>query len=171
MTLIARPIPENQIAEIVEGFSAVKRGYRLAVLGRLDPEKDEYHRKIMALASTEVTFTGPIYKADIVKTLRFHGKAYLHGHTVGGTNPSLVEAMAAANPIIAHDNKYNRWVAGNGAVYFTSSEQIAERISQLLSDESLCTSLKENSLSRFRDEFTWKRVAAQYEALLLQYAI
>jgi len=79
--------------------------------------------------------------------------------------------MAAANPIIAHDNKYNRWVAGNGAVYFTSSEQLADRISQLLSDESLCTSLKENSLSRFRDEFTWKRVAAQYEALLLQYAI
>jgi glycosyltransferase involved in cell wall biosynthesis len=171
MTLIARPIPENSLAEIIEGFSAVKRGYRLVVLGRLDPEKDEYHRKIMALASTEVTFPGPIYNSDTVKTLRFHGKAYLHGHTVGGTNPSLVEAMAAANPIIAHDNKYNRWVAGNGAVYFTTSEQMADRISQLLSDDSLCRSLKENALRRFRDEFTWERVAAQYEALLLQYAI
>jgi glycosyltransferase involved in cell wall biosynthesis len=170
MTLIARPIPENSIAEIVEGFSAVERGYRLVVLGRLEPEKDEYHRRIMARASTEVTFTGPLYKPDIVKTLRFHGKAYLHGHTVGGTNPSLVEAMAAANPIIAHDNKYNRWVAGDGAVYFTGSEQLADRISQLLSDESLCRSLKENALRRFREEFTWKRVAAQYETLLLQYA-
>jgi glycosyltransferase involved in cell wall biosynthesis len=170
MTLIARPLPENNIAEIVEGFSAVERGYKLAVLGKLDPEKDEYHKRVMALASKEVIFTGPIYDSDIVKTLRFHGKAYLHGHTVGGTNPSLVEAMAAANPIIAHDNKYNRWVAGNGAVYFTTTEQLADRVSQLVSDESLCRSLSENSLSRFLDEFTWKRVAAQYEALLLGHA-
>jgi glycosyltransferase involved in cell wall biosynthesis len=78
--------------------------------------------------------------------------------------------MAAANPIVAHDNKYNRWVAGDGAVYFTSSEQLADRISQLLSDDSLCRNLKENALRRFREEFTWKRVAAQYEALLLEYA-
>ena len=87
---------------------------------------------------------GPnLQSTGVVKALRFHGKAYLHGHTVGGTNPSLVEAMAAANPIIAHDNKYNRWVAGNGAVYFTDSEQLADRISELLSDESLCRSLRE----------------------------
>jgi glycosyltransferase involved in cell wall biosynthesis len=170
MTLIARPLPENSIAEIVEGFSAKERGYRLVVLGKLDPENDDYHRRVMALASSEVTFTGPIYNSDIVKSLRFHGKAYLHGHTVGGTNPSLVEAMAAANPIVAHDNKYNRWVAGEGAVYFKSSEQLAERVSELVSDESLCRSLKENALNRFRDEFTWTRVASQYEDLLLKYA-
>jgi glycosyltransferase involved in cell wall biosynthesis len=170
MTLIARPLPENNIAEIVEGFSAVERGHKLVVLGKLNPEKDEYHKRVMALASNEVIFPGPIYDSDTVKTLRFHGKAYLHGHTVGGTNPSLVEAMAAANPIIAHDNKYNRWVAGNGAVYFTTSEQLADRISQLLSDEALCRSLSENALRRFLDEFTWERVAAQYEALLLEHA-
>jgi glycosyltransferase involved in cell wall biosynthesis len=170
MTLIARPLPENNIAEIVEGFSAEERGCKLAVLGKFNPEKDEYHKRVMALASNEVIFTGPIYDSGTVKTLRFHGKAYLHGHTVGGTNPSLVEAMAAANPIIAHDNKYNRWVAGDGAVYFTSSEQLADRISQLLSDETLCRSLSGNALRRFLDEFTWERVAAQYEALLLEHA-
>jgi glycosyltransferase involved in cell wall biosynthesis len=170
MTLIARPLPENNIAEIVEGFSAKERGYKLVVLGKLNPETDEYHKKVMALASNEVIFPGPIYNSDIVKALRFHGKAYLHGHTVGGTNPSLVEAMAAANPVIAHDNKYNRWVAGNGALYFTSREQLADRISQLLADESLCRSLSENALRRFLDEFTWERVAAQYEALLLEHA-
>jgi glycosyltransferase involved in cell wall biosynthesis len=170
MTLIARPLPENNIAEIVEGFSAVERGYKLVVLGKLNPEKDEYHKRVMALASNEVIFPGPIYDSDTVKALRFHGKAYLHGHTVGGTNPSLVEAMAAANPIIAHDNKYNRWVAGSGAVYFTTREQLADRISELLSNEALCSSLSENALSRFLDEFTWERVAAQYEALLLEHA-
>ena len=46
-----------------------------------------------------------------MQALRFHSLGYVHGHTVGGTNPSLVEALGAGNPVIAHDNPYNRWVA------------------------------------------------------------
>ena len=70
-------------------------------------------------ASDEVVFPGAIYDPEVVQALRFHSLAYVHGHTVGGTNPSLVEAMAAGNPVIAHDNVYNRWVAGPAQRYFT----------------------------------------------------
>ena len=60
---------------------------------------------------------GAIYDQATVKALRYHARAYLHGHTVGGTNPSLVEALAAGNMVIAHDNPYNRWTAGAAAIF------------------------------------------------------
>ena len=63
-------------------------------------------------------FTGAIYDKSIVQALRFHSAAYIHGHQVGGTNPSLVEALGAGNAIIAHDNRFNRWVAGEVAFIF-----------------------------------------------------
>ena len=84
------------------------------------PRPIPYHRAgASAAASDEVGFLGAIYDPERVQALRFHSCGYLHGHTVGGTNPSLVEAMAAGNPVIAHDNAYNRWVAQDAALYFT----------------------------------------------------
>jgi glycosyltransferase involved in cell wall biosynthesis len=166
LTLIARPIPENSILELVQAFSARHRDHRLVILGKFQPEDDEYHRKVMDIASGEVYFAGPIYDKDTVQALRFHSKAYLHGHTVGGTNPSLIEAMAAGNPVIAHDNKYNRWVADDGALYFDTIEAADNEISLLLSDVALRERLKAAALRRFNEEFTWEHVAGQYEQLL-----
>ena len=56
---------------------------------------------------------------------------YLHGHTVGGTNPSLVESLGTGTAIIAHDNRYNRWVAGDGARYFHAADDLATLIGTL----------------------------------------
>ena len=166
LTLIARPIPENSIVELVRAFSARRRNHKLVVLGKYIPKEDEYHRTVMSYASDEVIFAGPIYNKEAVQALRFHCKAYLHGHTVGGTNPSLIEAMAAANPVIAHANEYNRWVAGGSALYFDTIESADDQISCLLSDEQVYQRLKAAALSRFYEEFTWEHVAGQYEELL-----
>jgi glycosyltransferase involved in cell wall biosynthesis len=169
LTLIARPIPENSIVELVRGFSRRPRGVRLAVLGDFRPESDPYHRLVMDAASDEVLFLGPIYDPDQVKALRFHSAAYLHGHTVGGTNPSLVEAMAAGNPVIAHDNAYNRWVAQDGAVYFTTEDDVADRLDQILATPDRLEQMAQASRRRHRSEFTWEHVAGQYEQLLLRF--
>jgi glycosyltransferase involved in cell wall biosynthesis len=168
LTLICRPIPENSIAELVEGFSRIRRGVKLAVLGDYD-RADEYHRRVLDAASDEVVFLGAEYDNVVVQALRLHSIAYLHGHTVGGTNPSLVEAMAAGNAVIAHDNPYNRWVAQGGALYFADADEADERITELLSDSNFRESLATASRSRHADEFTWERVAGQYEILLSQY--
>lgn len=167
LTLVARPIPENSILEIVQGFAARSRGVRLAVLGSYQPE-DPYHQAVLEAASPEVAFLGAVYEPHVVQALRFHGLGYLHGHTVGGTNPSLVEAMAAGNPVIAHDNKYNRWVADDAALYFRSAAEVDEAVARLTADELLRKRLGENALARHRAEFTWDRVAGQYEDLLLK---
>lgn len=167
-TLIARPIPENTILEIVRGFSASPRGYRLALLGDYSDD-DDYHRAVRAAASDEVLFPGAIYEPQRVQALRFHGAGYFHGHTVGGTNPSLVEALAARNPVIAHDNAYNRWVAGDAALYFTDAASFEQRLAELISRPERADAMRGAAKRRFEEEFTWERVAGQYEQLLLKF--
>ena len=169
LTLVARPIPENSILEIVRGYSARPRGKQLVLLGDYDPANDPYHAAVRAAASAEVVFAGAIYDKAVVQALRFHGLAYVHGHTVGGTNPSLVEAMAASNPVIAHDNAYNRWVAQDAALYFDSPETFSVRLDELLGSPGLRARLAHASAARFAREFTWDHVAGQYEQLLLRF--
>lgn len=165
LNLIARPISENSILELVQGFSARPRGVRLAVLGTYQDD-DDYHVAIRAAASDEVVFPGAVYDPAIVQALRFHSIGYLHGHTVGGTNPSLVEALGAGNPVIAHDNKYNRWVAGDAATYFRTTEDADAAITALLEEPGLRERQEVAARRRHAEEFTWERVAGQYEQLL-----
>lgn len=167
LTLIARPIPENSILELIAGFSRRPRGYKLVVLGNYNPS-DAYHARVLKAASDEVVFPGAIYDKDTVKALRFHGVGYLHGHTVGGTNPSLVEALAAGNPVLAHDNAYNRWVAGEAALTFTDEASVDAQLGKLLADDALRARMKRAALKRFNEEFTWQHVAGQYEQLMLK---
>ena len=169
LTLIARAIPENSILEMVQGYSSKKRGYKLVVLDKYDPENNEYHRAVMSAASDEVLFLGPIYEKDVVQSLRFYSIAYVHGHTVGGTNPSLVEAMAAGNPIIAHDNPYNRWVAQRAAIYFKDANSFATCLDDLLSSTARLAEMSAMSKQRFLEEFTWNHVAGEYERLLMRF--
>lgn len=169
LTLICRPIPENTILELVQAFSAERRGVTLAVFGTYTPETDPYHRAVVDAASDEVAFVGSVYDPEELAALRFHALGYLHGHTVGGTNPSLVEAMAAGNAVIAHDNPYNRWVAGDGALYFTTAHDAAARIGELLQHPARRAALSSAASARHAEEFTWEHVAGQYETVLQTY--
>lgn len=168
LTVIARAEPENSLLEIVQGFSANPRGYQLVVLGNYQ-DGNVYHQAVKAAASAEVRFVGGIYDKSVVQALRFHCAAYVHGHQVGGTNPSLVEALGAGNAVIAHDNRFNRWVVGDGAVYFNGAESFAARMDELQAKPALLDELRRHGRSRFVDAFTWPDVLKQYEKLLLRY--
>ncbi len=169
ITLICRAIAENSILELVQAFSAEPRGYRLAILGRYTPDSDAYHRAVMRAASDDVLFLGTVYDPVEVAALRFHGVAYLHGHTVGGTNPSLVEALAVGNAVIAHDNDYNRWVAQDGALYFRTSDDAAACLDEILGHPARREQLAAASRARHAEAFTWEGVALQYEELLTRF--
>ena len=165
LTVIARPEPENSILEIVKGFSVKRRGIKLVVLGNYD-SNNSYHNAIKRSASSEVIFVGAIYDKSIVQALRVHSAGYIHGHQVGGTNPSLVEALGAGNAVIAHDNKFNRWVAGKGAVYFKNANDFAVCIDILMNDLKELENLRKEALLRFESKFTWSNILNQYEELL-----
>lgn len=165
LTLIARPEPENSILEIVKAFSRKPRGVKLAVLGKYS-RAVPYQASVLDCASDEVVFPGAIYDEPSIQALRFHCLAYMHGHQVGGTNPSLVEALGAGNPVIAHDNPFNRWVAGNAATYFTNEDECADRIDTLLTDQVARADMGTAARQRWAAAFTWTAVLESYRTLL-----
>ncbi|MCW5612217.1 MAG: DUF1972 domain-containing protein [Rubrivivax sp.] len=165
-TVIARPEPENSLLEIVQAYSRRERSADLVVLGRYEPETQPYHRAVINVASRQVRFVGAIYDATVVGALRAHATGYVHGHQVGGTNPSLVEAMGAGNAVIAHDNPFNRWVLGNAGRYFRDAQDCAARFDGLLEDTSTLELMRGATRQRFREAFTWPDVLTQYEKLL-----
>ena len=168
--VIARPEPENSIYEIVESFSRKARGMKLVVLGKYDPITNPFHKSVLAVASDEVIFPGAIYDKCIVEAIRFYASIYVHGHRVGGTNPSLVEALGAGSAILAHDNSFNRWVAGSGAIYFKDSDQCASFFENLSQGKIDVSALKRNSLNRFSEEFQLDDVLGRYEELLVRWS-
>lgn len=168
MTVIARPEPENSLLEIVQGFSAKPRGLQLVVLGNYS-EGNAFHCAVKSAASDEVKFVGAIYDKTVVQALRFHSAAYVHGHQVGGTNPSLVEALGAGNAVLAHDNRFNRWVVGEGALYFNGADGFARCMDELQQNPGMLQTLRAAGQQRYREAFTWIDVLRQYETLLAHY--
>lgn len=167
---IARPEPENSTLNIVRAFSREHRGYSLVVLGDFKPNQNEYHRQVIENASSEVVFPGAIYDKDVVNALRFYARFYVHGHRVGGTNPSLVEALGAGNAVVAHRNRFNLWVAGPEAVFFDTEEDLSSTFTELAKAEDRLCAMRRASIQRHEELFTLERVHGAYETLLRQFA-
>ena len=167
--IVARPEPENSILGMVRAFSRKVRGVKLVVLGNYDDVKNNYQRNVLSAAGGEVVFAGAIYDKSRLAALRENAALYLHGHTVGGTNPALVEALASGLPVLAHDNRFNRWVAGSGAEYFSDEDSCAVRLDDLLANRVKLDSLSKLSKSRFNDSFQWSSVLDAYEELILRF--
>ena len=123
----------------------------------------------MDAASDEVIFAGAVYDKPVVQALRFHSLAYVHGHQVGGTNPSLVEALGAGNAVIAHDNRFNRWVAGGSARFFSGPESFSLILDSLLDDAEAIEQMRCGSKDRFAKGLMWPQILAEYENLLMQF--
>lgn len=167
--VIARPEPENSILEIVEGFSARPRDTRLVVLGTYYPEKIAYHDLVLKRAGKDVKFLGPVYERHTVAALRAHARGYVHGHRVGGTNPSLVEAMAAGSPIVAHDNPFTRWVAGGAGLFFSNAAELDTILNQLDANPDARAALSAASRHRAASSFSQSVILSTYEQLLQRF--
>lgn len=167
--LIARPEPENSILEIVRAFTVRPRNHQLVILGNYS-KTHAYQKRILDAANEQVLFCGAIYDQEIVAALRYHCLFYVHGHTVGGTNPSLVEAMGAGNAILAHGNRFNRWVTGPEAArfFFDESECLAQ-MDDLFANPAMIVRMKEASRKRFLEAFTWEKVLKAYETCFNRY--
>jgi glycosyltransferase involved in cell wall biosynthesis len=158
--IIARLEPENNIELMVEGVLKAESG-ELYVVGGTSTKYGQL-LKMKYSENKRIHFLGAIYDKEVVDCLRFYSKFYLHGHSVGGTNPSLLEAMAASSFIIAHDNAYNRSILGEDAYYFSTSEHIQ----LLLTDTKLQgekTKLTSNNLKKIKTSFNWDRIADEHE--------
>ena len=104
----------------------------------------------------------PIYDPEILGSFRSNAKIYFHGHTVGGTNPSLVEAMSLGLNIIAHDNGFNRYTTGNLASYFSDSNSLEKAFYSAIKINKIPKKLEELAKKRY----LWKDVVNDYEKIV-----
>lgn len=166
MLVVARPEPENHILEIVQGHVLHGGDWPLVVVGDVSGGT-AYQQQLKALASDRVRFVGGIYDAAQLNSLRVHAACYLHGHSVGGTNPSLLEALACGNWVVAHDNPYNREVARDAAEYFSTPQQLAQSLDRVVMEGA---ALQPQRARRARDivakHYTWEGITDAYEALM-----
>jgi glycosyltransferase involved in cell wall biosynthesis len=166
LLVVARFEPENHVLELVQGYAQSHTNWPLVVVGSA-PYSDSYTRAIRAAAlGSQVIFAGPVWDQNLLDQLYAHCAGYLHGHSVGGTNPSLLRALGAAAPVIAWDVDFNREVAGSSARYIQSAACLPAAIMELAADErarSVAASERENA----RRRYDWDAVAAQYEDLCL----
>jgi glycosyltransferase involved in cell wall biosynthesis len=123
--VVARFEPENHVLEIVRGYVASSAVNPLIVVGQA-PYSTEYSERVRTAADgdSRVRFLGGVFDQDLLDQLYGNAASYLHGHSVGGTNPSLLRALGAGVAPIAYDVSFNREVAGDDGEYFTTSEDL-----------------------------------------------
>jgi rhamnosyltransferase len=166
--LVSRLEPENNIDLIVKGFAEANPKYPLLVVGDFtsDGYRKHVHEQASNGSSATIHFLGAIYDSEILWMLRQHCLAYLHGHSVGGTNPSLLEAMISKNLIIAHDNPFNKEVAGRFAHYFSTSADVSNIVTsketRAREPSPFCSKVHERAV----EAYSWDRVMASYDELV-----
>ncbi|MGQ9724470.1 MAG: DUF1972 domain-containing protein [Tepidimonas sp.] len=160
--VVARPEPENHLLEIVQGYLQHNGDWPLAVVGDVSGAT-AYQRRLLALRSDRIRFLGGIYDPAVLTALRAHAAVYLHGHSVGGTNPSLLEAMACGSLIIAHDNPFNREVAGNVAWYFDTPAALCAALAALNAEAPESRARRRHQAQNIvRRRYGWQRITDAY---------
>jgi hypothetical protein len=127
--VMARPEPENQVLEICQAFANTETDARLLVVGGPHRPNDYWRRiELTAASDPRIELLGPIWDRDRLCELMMTARAYIHGHTVGGTNPSLVDVLSHGTPVLAHDNVFNRKVLSTDGTYWVDEVELKERL-------------------------------------------
>jgi hypothetical protein len=164
--LIARMEPENNVETVISGHIEGGSPRMLVIVGNTGNAHGE-HLLSKFGSNPAIKFLGAIFDAPIVNNLRYFSCIYFHGHSVGGTNPSLLEAMACQALVAAHDNAFNRAVLGNDALYFNSPAEVASLLQSFKGREELLPFVT-NNLKKIRDLYNWPRIVDAYEQTLIQ---
>ncbi len=158
--VIARLVPENNISEIISAYSHYLGKKKLVIVGALETTK--YVRRLKHSASDKVIFTGAIFDKQELDSLRQGCFVYIHGHTVGGTNPSLLEAMAAGCACLCHENVFNREVTEGGQMYFDSGFELSIMLNLLEHKTTDLDSFRSKALSRVHERYSWEKSCTLY---------
>lgn len=170
--MVARFVPENTVQEFFEAAATLARTWDVVIVGssgfggELDAQANA-----LALANPRVKWLGHLSDDQRLHSLWQHAGVYFHGHSVGGTNPALVQAMACGSPTVARDTPYNREVLANLGVFTApESESIAESITSLMMSPEQRTELGSAASERARAFYNWELVCDRYESLVLRSA-
>lgn len=165
--VVGRFVPENNYEAMIRGFmkSNSKKDFVLIT----NVEQNKFYEKLRQETGFDkdprVKFVGTVYDQELLKYIREHAFAYLHGHEVGGTNPSLLEALSSTKLNLLLDVGFNREVGEDGAVYWEKDElaRVIEEVERF--DEDAVSELDEKSSQRIANAFTWEKIVKSYEGI------
>jgi glycosyltransferase involved in cell wall biosynthesis len=163
--IASRLIPENHADMIAEAFLESGSKRKLLIAGGANYDSP-FHRKLRSLSGERVILAGHIDDQELIRELHCNCFAYLHGHSVGGTNPSLLKAMGYGNCILALDTVFNREVLADGGMFFPRDvTTLANMIRQMENDPGRVAELRRMGPERIRANYSWEKIARQYDEL------
>jgi glycosyltransferase involved in cell wall biosynthesis len=165
--VVARFEPENHVAEIVAGYRRSVARRPLIVVGSA-PYSDAYTARVRELAANDprIRILGGIWDQGLLDQLYANALTYVHGHSVGGTNPSLLRAMGAGTAVIAFDVVFNREVLGPDGVFFTDESSLPDALIDAEADPVGRVRAGDRLRDRAAGRYQWDQVADGYEQLL-----
>lgn len=165
---ITRFEPENNPLLTIQAFNRLNTNKKLVLVGG-NPYPTDYVRQIQAEASESVILPGFIYDKEFIEELWCLCFAYVHGNEVGGTNPALLQSMAAGCFTMALDVHFNREVLADGGIFYKKNmESLAEAMGWTLDNEASLGEFKERARNRIVEHYSWEKIADQYEELFYE---
>tara|TARA_B100002019_G_scaffold293129_1_gene318901 strand:+ start:2846 stop:3952 length:1107 start_codon:yes stop_codon:yes gene_type:complete len=160
--VVARLEPENNILTIIKAHILSKNDFPLVIVGAKNTKF--YYKKLLKYDNLpKIHFIGGVYNSKDLTCFRKFSFSYLHGHSVGGTNPSLLESMAIGNFVIAHDNKFNRETLSEFGVFFNSVDDLKQIFcSDILRNSNQILNYKRLVVERINNYYSWNLIYKKY---------
>lgn len=170
--VVGRFVPENNYELMVREFMKSNSKKDFVIISNV--EQNKFYQELLMNTKfdldSRIKFVGTVYNQELLKKIRENAFAYFHGHEVGGTNPSLLEALASTKLNLLLDVVFNKEVGSDGAAYFSKNEgSLASLINKVeqFSQESIIQ-LSERAKSRIINEYSWDKIVNDYEELFLK---
>jgi rhamnosyltransferase len=170
--IVGRFVPENNYKIIIEQFLKSKTDKDLVIITNI--ENNKFYKTLLKETNFKndkrIKFVGTVYESELLKKIRENAYAYIHGHEVGGTNPSLLEALAYTKINLLLNVVFNNEVAKSGALYFNKDD---DSLSKLIESTDRLTEKQINELGqkaydRIKKYYSWDKIVKQYENLFLE---
>lgn len=162
--IVGRLIPDNNSDIIIREFLSSSSKKKLVVVGDV-PYKDEFATKIKGICDERIIFTGYVTDANELDELFLNSFAYIHGHEFGGTNPTMLTALACGCPVIALDTPFTREMCDNDshALYFNKQRGNLQRTLEAVEGNAyVLDRMRETARSRIEQNYTWDKIADEY---------
>lgn len=157
--IMARFEPENNLDMVLEGVALNEDKTPILVIGKHETKYGEYLKNKFK-SHSNIRFLGGIYNLEHLNNLRYFSNLYFHGHSVGGTNPSLLEAMASRALVIAHNNDFNKGILANNSYYFSTAQEVKNILHTIKKNDNL--QLVQNNYDAIVNEFNWEKINGEY---------
>ena len=166
--VVSRLEPENNVETIIKGYLATEKIFPLVIVGNTSTK---YAKDLLKYQNKNIHFVEGIYNKEQLMILRAASLSYLHGHSVGGTNPSLLEAMGSKNCCICHDNEFNREVIQDNGLFFLSFSDVSKHIEFVENKQNSeqYNELKQAVFNRSNYYYNWDRITDEYLKLAKSY--